>query len=174
MIIAAEKKKTNIVEFVLYMWYIEDLIRAHDFDLHRIEQQVIGRFEQPETIKQEMKQWYSDLIVRMQREELISSGHLHTLTSLVFDLNDLHLSLINNSGQQEYIHLYHTTQPFIAELKLKMKPETTEIEACLNGLYGVMLLHLKGKEASSQTSQAMEAFSRLLALLNQAYMDPSL
>ena len=32
MIIARQKRKENIAEYLLYMWQVEDLIRANKFD----------------------------------------------------------------------------------------------------------------------------------------------
>ena len=33
MIIARQKRKENIAEYLLYMWQVEDLIRANKFDM---------------------------------------------------------------------------------------------------------------------------------------------
>ena len=62
MIIAREKRKENIAEYLLYMWQVEDLIRANKFDMDLIQQTVIDRYEQPEEIKQEIRRWYEELI----------------------------------------------------------------------------------------------------------------
>ncbi len=47
MLIAREKRKTNIAEYILYMWEIEDLIRANGFDIDKIDRNIIRRFVQP-------------------------------------------------------------------------------------------------------------------------------
>ena len=36
MIIARQKRKENIAEYLLYMWQVEDLIRANKFDIHTL------------------------------------------------------------------------------------------------------------------------------------------
>ena len=41
MYIASKKRKENIAEYLLYMWQIEDLIRAYGLDIDRIRQNVI-------------------------------------------------------------------------------------------------------------------------------------
>jgi hypothetical protein len=38
MITASQKRKENIAEYLLYMWQIEDIIRANGLDLAKIEQ----------------------------------------------------------------------------------------------------------------------------------------
>ena len=37
MIIASQKKKENIAEYLLYMWQIEDLIRVYKLDIDAIQ-----------------------------------------------------------------------------------------------------------------------------------------
>ena len=36
MIVARQKRKENIAEYLLYMWQVEDLIRANRFDMDAI------------------------------------------------------------------------------------------------------------------------------------------
>ena len=45
MIIAKEKRKTNLAEYVLYMWQVEDLIRSFCFDIEKIGTEYIARFQ---------------------------------------------------------------------------------------------------------------------------------
>ena len=42
MIIARQKRKENIAEYLLYMWQVEDLIRANKFDMDSINRTVIA------------------------------------------------------------------------------------------------------------------------------------
>ena len=41
MIIASQKKKENIAEYLLYMWQIEDIIRAYGLDIDQIQKHII-------------------------------------------------------------------------------------------------------------------------------------
>ena len=43
MIIARQKRKENIAEYLLYMWQVEDLIRANKFDMDSINRTVIAQ-----------------------------------------------------------------------------------------------------------------------------------
>ena len=45
MIIAREKRRNNIAEYVLYMWQIEDLIRANELDMQRLRATVIAQYK---------------------------------------------------------------------------------------------------------------------------------
>ena len=65
MLIAREKLQTNLAEYILYMWQIEDLIRANQLDIDRIEQSIINGFDESDAVKEEMREWYSGLIAEM-------------------------------------------------------------------------------------------------------------
>ena len=44
MFIAKQKRKENIAEYLLYMWQIEDLIRANNCDIDKIEHNIIDKY----------------------------------------------------------------------------------------------------------------------------------
>ena len=44
MFIAQELRKKSTAEFVLYMWQVEDIIRAYGCQLSRIKNEYISRF----------------------------------------------------------------------------------------------------------------------------------
>ena len=48
MLIAQQKLKENIAEYILYMYQIEDVIRAYNFDLERIMDEYV-RQQLPDT-----------------------------------------------------------------------------------------------------------------------------
>ena len=48
MIIASQKKKANIAEYLLYMWQIEDIIRAYGLDIDQIQKHIIDSYDLPE------------------------------------------------------------------------------------------------------------------------------
>ena len=45
MFIAQELRKKSIAEYLLYMWQVEDIIRAYDCSLTRLRREYIGRPE---------------------------------------------------------------------------------------------------------------------------------
>ena len=48
------QKERNIAEYLLYMWQVEDLIRANDFDMDSIRRTVVDRYDQPDDVKEEI------------------------------------------------------------------------------------------------------------------------
>ena len=55
MFISQQLRKTNIAEYVLYMWQVEDIIRAYNCDLTRIKKEYIARFDLDEEHEQAAK-----------------------------------------------------------------------------------------------------------------------
>ena len=69
MFIAKQKRKENIAEYILYLWQLEDLLRALDLNADRIYRQLI----EPQTqLNEEQKQallfWYIDMVNLLKSE----------------------------------------------------------------------------------------------------------
>jgi len=172
MLIAREKRITNIAEFILYMWQVEDIIRASGFDIDLIEKNIISKYKQPNEVLFEIRDWYSGLIKSMKEEGLEKKGHLAFLNSLVRDFNDLHIRLLNHSDEQEYRLLYNQSRPNIEAFMAKTGSRiSNEIEACLTGLYGFLMMRLKNKEIFKETAEAISTFSSLLAYLSKRFLE---
>ena len=58
MYISKQLKEDNIAEYLLYMWQVEDLIRANGCDIDRIEQAVIAQYRLPDEDKRQLRLWY--------------------------------------------------------------------------------------------------------------------
>lgn len=171
MLIAREKRKTNIAEYILYMWQVEDLIRAHQFNIDLIDKNLISQYSQPAKVKNEVRDWYANLMLMMYREGVREKGHLSILTTLVAELTDLHIRLINQEEQSDYRELYRKAAGFIEELRRKSaKQDAGDIETTLNALYGLLLLRLKRQTISRETEIAMASFSKLLAMLSHLFL----
>lgn len=172
MLIAREKRITNISEFILYMWQVEDIIRASGFDIDVIEKNIISKYKQPREVLFEIRDWYSGLIKSMKEEGIEKKGHLAFLNSLVDELNDLHIRLLNHSDELEYRALYSNARANIITFIGKTGRQVrNEIEACLTGLYGFLMMRLNNKEIYQETTEAISTFSSLLAFLSKRFLE---
>jgi hypothetical protein len=172
MIIAQEKRKTNIAEFILYMWQVEDLIRSSKFNFSHIDKIVISKFSLPDETLNEIRTWYTNLITLMIDENIQERGHMSFLTNLIRELNDLHLRLLHSADEKKYQQIYQKASENIKSFKQK-SPETyySEIEVCLTGLYGYLMLRLQQSQISAETKTAMTSFSNLLAALSTRFRE---
>lgn len=170
MIVALDLKKKNIVEYLLYMWHIEEIIRAHNFNLPEIENKIISRYNQPADVITEIRSWYRQLINQMIDEDLQEVGHLKYLNNIMIELNDIHIDLINSIQEEKYTEFYRFAQPILHDLRKKTSKENiTELEVCLNGLYGIMLLRMQGKSIAQETIEAINVISRMVSYLATKY-----
>ena len=94
MLIASQLRKENIAQYLLYMWQIEDIIRAYGLDIDRINADIVSRF--PEERRKEISEWYESLIDMMRREEVAQRGHLQMNRNIVGALADLNRRILED------------------------------------------------------------------------------
>ena len=72
MLIAKQKRQENIAEYVLYMWQLEDMLRACNFDVDVLMRGFnLSPLEMPK-----VRQWYQDMADAMKAEGIQKKGHL--------------------------------------------------------------------------------------------------
>lgn len=170
MIIARQKRKENICEYLLYMWQIEDLIRANHFDMDEIRDKVIARYNQPDEVKEEIARWYEELIEMMRSEGVKEAGHIQLNKNVIITLTDLHLRLLKSPKEMIYGAAYYKTLPYIVQLRAKSGGnDIPELETCFTAVYGYLMLRMQGKEISAETLDGIKQISSFLALLAEKY-----
>ena len=168
MLIAQTLRKKNIAEYLLYMWQVEDLIRANGCVLENLEKDIISKYPEPQ--QESVRKWYSNLIDMMRTEGVTEKGHLQVNKNVLLELIDLHAQLLAVTKFPFYNAAYFKALPFIVELRQKSaNKKEPELEPCFNALYGVWLLRLKHQEISADTQQAMKHISSFISLLANYY-----
>ena len=129
-------KKNNIAEYILYLWQIEDYLRA---------------FPEQAEANQELQ----DLNNMMHQENIMESGHLQIAQNALVELEDLHNDLLDQEATYRAAMIRLT--PALNILKSKTdRPTMSDVEACLILLYQIMLLKLKQSPISSETEQVQK------------------
>ena len=170
MFIAQELRKKNIAEYLLYMWQVEDTIRAFGCSLPLIRREYIERFDYDDEQKEELADWYGNLIRMMNEEGCREYGHLQINRTTLQLLSELHLQLLQSSKFPFYNTEYYKVLPFIVELRNRgANKDEGEIETCLNLLYGVMMLRLQKKEITPNTEHAVREVSTFIGMLSDYY-----
>lgn len=166
MIVAQAKRRENICEYLLYMWQVEDLIRAAGCDPRRIEELILPRYEVEESLKAQILQWYLELADMMRREGKQEDGHLAVNQIVLMELEDLHRRLLANPNDYIYAGLHYQVLPAIIQLRGKSAgAEAGDLETCFNAIYGYLTLALKGQSISQETKKSIEQMSTFLAML---------
>lgn len=170
MLISKQKRKENIAEYLLYMWQIEDMIRALEFDINKIKVAIIEKYDQPEEVKNEMVDWYENLIEMMKIEHVKESGHLQINKNIVIDLTDLHLRLLKETKEVAYQTAFYQALPEISAFRNKNNDQDTpDIEICFTILYGILILNLKGQELTDDTKAAMAPITKYISVLAKKF-----
>lgn len=168
--IADQLKEKNIAEYLIYMWQVEDLIRANGCDIDRMIDNVVSSFNLGEPERKGLIEWYENLINMMRTEDVVEKGHLQINKNVILELNDLHVSLLATTRYPYYHAAYYKALPFIVELRQKNgQKEESELETCFEAMYGVLLLRLQKKEISADTQKAIDAISSFLSMLANYY-----
>lgn len=168
MKIAQQLKEQNIAEYLIYMWQVEDLLRANGCDIDRIRRTVIARYAESE--QPALEEWYGNLAEMMRAEGIMEKGHLQINCNVIRNLTELHGALLSSTKFPFYNAAYFKALPFIVELRQKNgQKQEPELETCFEALYGVLLLRLQKKEIGPDTAKAMETISSFLSLLANYY-----
>lgn len=176
MIIADKLKKSNRAEYLLYMWQVEDLMRAYGCNAERIASEYVSQFQLPEEKRKKTEQWYADLCEMMRSEGKTEDGHLQICQNILQELTELHVQLLKSAKFPYYREMYYKVLPYIVELRAKKQPaqgtqenDEPELQTCFGLLYGVMMLRLQKKTVSPETEKAVKDVSTLLGQLSDYY-----
>ncbi len=171
MFISQELRKKNIAEYLLYMWQVEDTIRAFDCSLSRIRREYVDRFDYDDDQKDELIDWFGNLITMMNQEGCREKGHLQINKVTMQLLQELHHQLLDSPKFPFYNSEYLKCLPYIVELRNRcVDKDEHEVETCFNSLYGVMMLRLQKKTISPETASAIKEISTLIGMLNDYYL----
>ena len=169
MFISQQLREKSIAEYLLYMWQVEDIIRAYDCSLSRIRKEYISRFDYSDEQLEDMTDWYGDLVTMMNQEGKRQSGHLQVNQVVLQQLSELHAQLLQSTKFPFYTSQYYKVLPFIVELRNRSGKDKNEIETCLDALFGTMMLRLQNKEITPNTSHAIQEITTLLGMLSDYY-----
>lgn len=171
MFIAKELRKKSIAEYLLYMWQIEDIIRAMGCSLPLIRKAYVSKFtDYTDEQKEEELDWFGNLVRMINEEGKREQGHLNINTIVVKDMADLHNRLLKSDKFPIYNAEYYKVLPFIVELRNRGDKDVNEIETCLDALYGIMMLRMQKKEITPETEHAIKEISNFIGLLSDYYI----
>lgn len=142
-------KHDNIAEYILYIWQMEDYLRA--FPEHA-----------------EATPELHELNEMMHREGITESGHLQLAQIALGELEDLSEQMLNEDAL--YRAAMFRLQPSLNLLKAKTdRPTMSDIEACLTLLYQIMMLRLQKREISPETTVVQQRATQVLQFLSKTY-----
>jgi len=170
MIIAEQKYKENIIEYIIYIRQIQDIIRLANCDIEEINKLIIDQYKTSEKIKIKIRDWYLDLINLIKTEKIDKQGDFCFIKNIIDELEELNQKLLNQGNSYKHQELYRWAKPNIEEFKkLSNNINEGDVKTCIDALHSLLLLRIKNQTISSETMQAMQTFSNLMANLAFEY-----
>lgn len=170
MIIAKEKRKTNIFEYLIYMFQIEDIIRAHNFDTIKIKNYAAKVFLKFPDQSKEIESWYLGLTDLMIEENIKVTGHLTILTNIIDELNDFHKYILQTNKYPNYNLRFQNATQYITDFEQRSNTHNkSDIYISIHAMYSKLLLKLKKVNISDSTEEAFSGISNFLSLLSLLY-----
>lgn len=174
MLLADKKKQENISEYIIYMYQTELLIRNFDFDLSKVEVHVFDNIPESKmssAFKEEILTWYGTVISTMKDEELEKEGHISYVQEEVEKLSDLSLKLL--AENEDYQVIFNAARPAIRENIISSNGLVPNpIQACLNGVFGLLLARMNGNPIPDETMEQIEHFGNVLSFLSHVSKEP--
>lgn len=164
------RRQENIAGYVIGMWQVEDLMRALELDIDRVEERLVASAEGDEGFKAGLRGWYGGIVSRMKEQGLERSGHLYEVEEVMNELEYLHRALLDTLRDADYQAIHAKARPAIEAVQRQAggDPEG-DVTSALTGVYGVMLLRTQGKAISPETEASDKALRDLLDRLSQHY-----
>ncbi|MBR5593028.1 MAG: DUF4924 family protein [Bacteroidaceae bacterium] len=167
MFVSRELRKNNIAEYLLYMWQVEDLLRASELSLDSVREKIVEPYALPDEESGELLQWYANLIDMMHQEGVKERGHLQINRNVIINLADLHQRLLHSSKVPFYSAAYYKALPFIVEFRTKSEGrEKNELENCFDALYMVWMMKLQKRDINEETLKATAEISKFISMLS--------
>ena len=168
MLLADKKKEENISEYIIHMYQTELLLRNFELDIEKVKLHVIGNIPEGKTDKNALAIWYDEVIAQMINEGLEKEGHLNSVQDEVQALSDLSLKLL--AENEEYRQVFNAARPAIrSSITASDGLLTNPVQACLNGVFGLLLARMNGKEVAEDQLQDIEQFGNVLSYLSYYY-----
>jgi len=160
--------ETNITEYIIEIYRKEDLMRAYQFNIEKFGTQVIDFFPIGPKEKLAEINHYEAFMQQMKDQGIEKQGHLSEINDLVESLERLHKEL--KEIDKDYLKVYNGAKPYIDEnLKIAKGIIDSEVQICLNGIYGYLLLKIEERIISDEEQKMIDAFGNLLSLISYKY-----
>lgn len=171
MDIAIKKRRENIAEYILYLWQLEDMMRALQLSPEAIYTQLVGPRGLDPRQENELLVWYMGIADLIRQEGKEQGGHIEHTLHLIAELQKLHEDLLRLPKGERYRKRFTALMPELPRLRAIINnAEVGDIELAFRALYAVMLYRIKGDvKAEKATADVTELISPVIAELADTY-----
>ncbi|MBI2259110.1 MAG: DUF4924 family protein [Flavobacteriia bacterium] len=169
MSIVNKLKENNIIEYILYMYQMENFLRHFKLDIHQVTEYLVDK-NLSEDQQKEQIEWFLNLIKQIKNEKIEQQGHLSMLNEILIELSYLHNTLLNLSNDEQYKKMYNNAIEHVEFFKQKSNLKNkNHIELMIHALFMKWLMVIQKKEISKETAESLEIFRKILVHLGKSY-----
>ena len=172
MLIAEKKKSENIAEYMIYMFQLEDMMRAFLFDKTKIKDHIIipQTPSNDQAVIEASEKWFYAIVDEMKSRELDQKGHTFAVTEVLNEVLYLHNTFIDVTKSKKYIAIYEEAEKVIEDFRTKSNlKEAHPVQIAIEAMYMKLLMRLKKQPISDETEKGFESMRKLLTYLTKAY-----
>ena len=158
MTLAEKKRENNLSEYLIHMFQTEDLIRSFEFDLERIEKNLISLLPVDESRKKIELEWYKVTVQQMKEEKIENSGHLKAVLKDIAAIEHIYKNL--EQADADFKNLIDAANPLFE------KSSQSEVMTCLQGMYGYLILKTDDLPVPEQTELKANLYGQILSYLS--------
>jgi hypothetical protein len=171
MFVAKRKRRENIAEYILYLYQVEDLIRAFNFDMEKIKEHLVKAYKVDKEASEELTAWYENMVIIMKKEGKEEKGHMQFLINLLGEVNEFHMKLLSTEVVKMYPSIYQAVAVLIDELRQRNPNADKDVQVAIDGIYGYLMLKIQNKEIHPETEEAVKRLSNWLAFLARLFRE---
>ncbi len=172
MYIAEKLRKQNVTAYLAYMYQVEDVIRACGLNVDTIRENYLSCFGYNREQTEKAVEWYTALAGMMKEEGCREQGHVQVVRATLTLLQDRHRELLANHKHPDYEAAYGRALPMLVELRAKGGREKSEVENCMDAIYGLSVLEMRHQTVSEGTREGLKPVAQLMEMLGELYRNP--
>jgi hypothetical protein len=164
---AEAKRAAHIVEYLLFVWQMEDAVRATGFDPEVLDRMCEG-------MEDADAEWLLDLAHDLDHQGLRAAGHVAHAHETLTELALLHDLLSGPLEDRTYQTAYQAAEPFLRDLDARLAPgrrgRMHPAEQMMTALYGWLVLRLRREPVTLETEAALVAIKGMANALARGHV----
>ena len=172
MFIAEKLRQQNVTAYLAYMYQVEDVIRACRLSVDRVRESYLSRFGYTGGQMAQAVEWYGALAQMMKDEGCQEHGHVQVVRATLTLLQDCHQEILAAHKHPEYEAAYAKALPMLVELRAKGGRGKSEVENCMDAIYGLSVLEMRHQQVSQGTREGLKPIAQLMDMLGKLYREP--
>lgn len=172
---ALELRKKNPVSYLIYMCQVENMIRACNLDIDKLEEKMLSEYDY--TVgpsKEEVRRWYEDLIGMMREEKAVESPrHLQIVLNMAQLLEERRGKMLSEGKDTHFLMMDAEVKNFLARYRKlhSTSEERPDVMLAVEFIYYyAMQKAMHEEDMKPQTEEDVKYLTAYLSRLQDSYL----